>query len=349
MSSNLELKSRTRFSVEDLPAEDRWELWRDSVNCIFRVDADEETRSEDFQGSVDARLFTSLMVCNTSSRPQTWVRDNSLIAQDGMDHYMIQVYVNGSMVDTARKDAETVDAGKIIVYDLARPIETVTENFSNLNLVVPRHLLEPLLDDPDGHHMRVLSAQSGLPAIMKDTIFSLFQNMEQFPLNQSQQILDSVTSLAASTLNGQAPAGTTDIHQHKAMTTVAVKRFIQRNLDQPDLSPALICKEIGVSRSKLYGLFEQLGGVQAYIRGQRLRRAASWLTDPHKRALSIYDIALACGFSSDTTFIRAFKDAYEVTPGNLRRTASLSEGQEFVKRDPSKLDTRYEQWFSHLG
>jgi AraC family transcriptional regulator len=50
---------------------------------------------------------------------------------------------------------------------------------------------------------------------------------------------------------------------------------------------------------------------QEYINRQRVERAANYLTK--SREMSITDIAMACGFSSSSTFARAFKKYFGVT------------------------------------
>jgi AraC-like DNA-binding protein len=45
-----------------------------------------------------------------------------------------------------------------------------------------------------------------------------------------------------------------------------IKRFIEQNLASYELSPRMICRHIGVSRSQLYRLFSDGDGVARYIR-----------------------------------------------------------------------------------
>ncbi len=57
-------------------------------------------------------------------------------------------------------------------------------------------------------------------------------------------------------------------------------------------------------------------GLKEYIRERRLTEASRRLTQGDE---AILEIALDCGFSSQESFTRAFKDAYTLTPGALRR------------------------------
>jgi AraC-like DNA-binding protein len=92
-------------------------------------------------------------------------------------------------------------------------------------------------------------------------------------------------------------------------------------------------------------MFEPVGGIAQYIRDRRLRRAMLELRSELFRHCPIYEIALRAGFSSETTFGRAFRQRYGVTPRDVRyRAADI---QESAANDG--LDRRYEDWLLHLA
>lgn len=100
------------------------------------------------------------------------------------------------------------------------------------------------------------------------------------------------------------------------------RAYVEQNLLEADLSPALIADQLGMSRSSLYRLAEPLGGVQKYIRGQRLKRAYSHLVSGGDEARSITNLAYELGFATETAFRRSFKESYGQTPTEVRRQAS---------------------------
>ncbi|WP_022883224.1 helix-turn-helix domain-containing protein [Gryllotalpicola ginsengisoli] len=93
-------------------------------------------------------------------------------------------------------------------------------------------------------------------------------------------------------------------------------RFVQDNLTDPRLDVALLARVEGVSIRTVYIAFERLSTTPAhYIRAARLRHAKSML---ESTTFSITEVAAACGFVDTTTFIRAFRRAYETTPAAYR-------------------------------
>ena len=97
-----------------------------------------------------------------------------------------------------------------------------------------------------------------------------------------------------------------------------IRRLIEKNLTNPALGVDWISGKVGLSRTKLYELFEPLGGVAKYIRERKLRQALIMLTDKAAAHYSTYDIALVSGYANDAAFVRAFRARYGVTPGDVR-------------------------------
>jgi len=99
-----------------------------------------------------------------------------------------------------------------------------------------------------------------------------------------------------------------------------VRRVVRNYLRSPLLGTELICRHLGISRSPLYRLLESEGGVARFIQRQRLRESCAALCDSsHNRLIS--KIAREFCFSDATSFSRAFKNEFGVTPREMR-TAS---------------------------
>jgi AraC-like DNA-binding protein len=91
-------------------------------------------------------------------------------------------------------------------------------------------------------------------------------------------------------------------------------RYIDTHLLNVDLTPDRICRDVGLSRAKLYQLFEGNGGVMRQIQRRRLRRAYQTLADPTRPHPHIAEIAWGHGFSNEKYFHRLFKTEFGHTP-----------------------------------
>ncbi len=103
-------------------------------------------------------------------------------------------------------------------------------------------------------------------------------------------------------------------------TTTVIERarkFVMKNLYNLALDPDLLTREMGMSRTKLYNLFEPAGGIHRYIKRQRLCEAHRRLVDA-QNPCRIQDLAERLGFSDGADFSRAFKREFSYTPSDAR-------------------------------
>lgn len=106
-------------------------------------------------------------------------------------------------------------------------------------------------------------------------------------------------------------------------------RHIEERLTDPGLSVQSICGRFRLSRATLYRLFSELGGVQGFIRDQRLTRIHALLSsDAAPRYLA--RLVDQYGFSSASDFSRAFKARFGYSPSDARMSASAPDGGSLI-------------------
>ncbi|MCX5516549.1 helix-turn-helix domain-containing protein [Kaistia algarum] len=100
----------------------------------------------------------------------------------------------------------------------------------------------------------------------------------------------------------------------------AVKSFIDGELTDSGLNPERIAGANGISVRYLHHLFQCDGqSVTDWIRERRLDQGRKGLESAELMALTVNEIGLRSGFSSDAHFRRAFKSRYGVAPREYRR------------------------------
>lgn len=335
------------FSVDHVADKEKYDAWRESIACIFDVDADKDVRSQDFSCSVSANMFGPVMLARTETLEQTWERSSLTIARDGMDHYMIQLYDKGSMQFDSGAGVTDFPVDGLVVFDLSRKLTCETNNFSNISLIVPREMMEDTLKSQEDQHARVLTSAEPMVALLRDHMLSLERQANCMTATQAREIAPATIGLATACLNASVsknPAQQSGVSL--ALLTIA-KRLIEENLSQPTLTPEWAAGQLGVSRSKLYKLFDTYGGVASYIRERRLRRALLALSDPNLQHRPISHIAMESGFSSDSVFSRVFRSRFGRNPRAIRQHG-LNDLHS-SKDSAYSLDRRYETWLHHLS
>jgi len=337
---------RSNFSLNGFKGREKFAVWRESISCIFEVEADKEVQNDNFHAELDAHMFGPVMLARTHTISQRWDRSPFLIGRDGMDHYMIQLYEHGNMVWENAKGVFDFPVNGLLVFDLAQEIDLQTTEFTNVSLVIPRDLMEDQLISPDDQHLRMLPAEQPMVKMLRDYMLSLKRNAPDMSLRQANEISAATIGLAAACINGTV-SDHPDQRTGAGMARLTViRRIIEDNLSNPEISVDWLARRAGMSRSKLYELFDAFGGVANYIRDRRLRKALLILTDGGMKHRSLLDISLEVGYSSDTSFSRAFKARYGVSPGDVRghRIGALS-----TETSVEAADRRYEGWLHHLS
>jgi AraC-like DNA-binding protein len=93
-------------------------------------------------------------------------------------------------------------------------------------------------------------------------------------------------------------------------------RIVEREYRRP-LTLAMVARELATSPRQIQRAYAQVGdmGFGAHLRAVRLRNAAELLAH---QPLTVTDVARLVGYRQQSHFVKAFRGAYEVTPGAFR-------------------------------
>lgn len=97
----------------------------------------------------------------------------------------------------------------------------------------------------------------------------------------------------------------------------AMRQFVDRHLSDTTLGVDRLCRAFNVSRSTLFRIFAELGGVEAYIRERRTDHAFRDLLYSHPSRGAVGRIAEAWCFHSASHFHRQFRAQYGAQPSEI--------------------------------
>lgn len=201
---------------------------------------------------------------------------------------------------------------------LARPFEGEASDTHVLSLYIPRDLFgaEAAIFD----QLAPVLPATGLSLMLGDYLQSLVRHLPQLDPATLPALVETTRLMLAACLSPQAER----LHAaHEPLVATLRERarlVVRQHMRSPALGADLLCRELGVSRSRLYRLFEPLGGVMRYIQRQRLLAAHARLCDP-ANVTPIVQIAYESGFPDASGFSRAFKAEFDSTPRQVREAA----------------------------
>ena len=339
----------SRFSTTLLAPDVRFSTWKESIGVIFDVTTSPFYSADKFEGRIHSFLLDTLMLSRCRTTPQSFERDKNRFVSDGLDHYVVQYFAEGSQSLFRNGREFGCIAGDVIVYDLADVHHTETGCFENLSMVIPRQKLAPLLRYPDSQQGHILQRDNPATIMLVRHIIALFELCGSGFAGRMQGLDEASIAVSAAAINNssldhdQLAAG---VQQSVLMQC---KLFIEQHLHDQMLNAGLICAAHGLSRTVLYRFFNPWGGVARYIRSRRLRKSCAAICENTFQQMSIGQIAFAYGFTSESHFSRAFKEELGITPSELRRSGAnhLLKYQNHIN---SGLwgDRSYENWISDL-
>ncbi|WP_458766471.1 helix-turn-helix domain-containing protein [Cupriavidus basilensis] len=295
------------------------ELWRAALSPLFDVEigAASGAFSAELKG---VHLGDSLIASVGGSVAHRFKRGSVEIRRSNIDHILIQLYVLGGVQGEYGNRPFHASEGSISLLDLGRTLDSRTPAFSNITLTVPRDRLPASLRSCNLHGT-VLDAGQGSTRLLAS---HLSQLMLAGASLTAQEMAASVTAAlimlegSGARLRDSEPDVQTAAR--RSMRKL-VRRYIEQHLATEALSPEQVASVFRLSRASLYRLFESDGGVNAFIQGRRLDRCFDELARSKGSGLSIAELAYRYGYSNESTFSRAFRRRFSLSPREVRALA----------------------------
>lgn len=334
-----------KIDLSHTAIKERHIVWKESISTVFESVLRTEDQARPFNATLTSHHLSSLLLSHVTSGQQYFNRPLKLIARDGLDHCVIQLYLQGSTSGQwGRNNNSTVRAGDIFLLDLTQPIESFASDFSNLTMIVPRRLLAEKLPEPERYHGRILPRESVLAKLLGEHLKTLYCLPQTLSNEELSSIAEGVVSLTGSYFSQGMPDESCNHVQ--IATRESIRQYIIKNLSNPNLGPDGIAAHFRISRAYLYRLFDSSYGISHSILEQRLLEAFNQLNSPIGNTRRISQVAYDLGFSSESHFCRSFRRAFGMTPSEVRQQACSHHGQ---PEGNAAADQRVNGWVLSLS
>ncbi|WP_076999020.1 helix-turn-helix domain-containing protein [Variovorax sp. KK3] len=303
------------------------EQWRESLSRSWEMEIDAQ-HVPAFEAEVSLWKLDPLIVGHSTFGPmQTRVRRDKNIRMDQLDHYRLILLREGEFHCDASGNHVSLAPGRFVLTDMALP-ETNASCCKSTILYVPRDLLEEALPRPMNlHGASPMNACAGLVA---NHLSSLIAGLPSLSPEEVPHMMKATVSLLAASV-AMSPA-TLDAAQ-PAIDSVLLRRarqYVEQHLSEESLTVDRMCAHLRISRSTLYRLFADLGGVANYIKERRLARVHGILSGTRERQ-NIARLAEEHGFKSATHFSRAFREQFGYSPREATGAAQTAVRAEEVQ------------------
>jgi AraC-like DNA-binding protein len=307
------------FATQSLPVHDQYEGWRGWCLPLIDVTA-RQPISDGFRAENRVwKLDDGLLVTQLAAPAARTVRSPRLIRHSPADHWVVTHLHRGTTsIETPRGTIE-VQEGQSYIWSLGQVSTTKRSKIDRVDLLLSRDTfrdIAPLLDAATGS---VLDTPLG--RFLGDFLQTLLERLPLLLDGDAPHLTVAISKLVAA---GVAPSAAR-VEAARVLIDVGrlerVRQTVRAHLQSPLLGPQMLCRQVGMSRSNLYRLLESEGGVTSYIQRHRLMEARSRLSDS-RNTRSITAMAHDLCFADLSSFSRAFRAMFDVSPGDMRAASA---------------------------
>jgi AraC-like DNA-binding protein len=314
------------FNTDGLRPSDQLAAWREWFNPVFDIqalgDGKEGFAAENLVWSLGGVLMTrALAPAARVSRSRTNIRKSAI------DHWVISYCRNGSTVVEIGDDRISAPPRVPYIWSLGQPFASERSRVERIQLILPRDEFQGLaaiFDKASG-----TSLTNPLGRLLGDYMLALDRWVPEMNAEDVSRLSAGVRGMISACIMPSPDRLAVAEQGINSARKERVRRIVAQNLRSPQLTPETICKLAGLSRSLLYRLFENNGGIVHYVQRQRLQEAYTMLSDA-MNTKRIHEIALELCFQDASSFSRAFHLEFECTPSAVR-IAAIGGAPQIVK------------------
>lgn len=310
-----------------MPAGDRFDWWEQLMREEVMGVSMASERPARFRGGIDSVDGPPTKVAGLYLSSSSGTRTRTHIFRHDPEDYYLFVVRGGRIGLEQHRSTSWFGAGDLGLYSTSRPLEAEFRGGGRPVRVemirLPRTLLPLSFDTVDRLLAERLSPLTGSGALLARFLSGFLKRAQECGSAELLRLGPVVADLAVTFLAGRLDVEDAVPPESRRQALLArIDAFIERNLGDVDLGPVAIAAHHHISVRTLHELFRgRPETVAAAIRRRRLEHCRADLTDPRLPHRTIGEIALRWGFRHPADFSRAFRTAYGMPPGELRRAA----------------------------
>jgi AraC-like DNA-binding protein len=308
------------LSPKNVSDEELFWLWQQSVSPFFNTIPLIKPLALPCQPINRQYHVGQFLFVDTTFPRQKFLRDADWVRQnDDADHLLVQLFVRGSNPVCNGGTEFVEDQSSVFAVNLGYEVAGVSSDCEVLSLVLPRELLKehlPGLRDARGD----LFGRNPIAArLFMDFMLSLRRNLPDAKAADAPVLTQALLGLLGSLVTHEDPNSA----DANAGVMMALNRYIDDNLGDPELGVARLCTRFHVSRATLFRLFKNHGGVQTYIQRRRLMACFKALSAARNFHRTIYDVAFDFGFTNPSHLSNLFRKNFGMSPREVREAARV--------------------------
>jgi len=306
-----------RFATHPFPRSQQLAVWRDWYDSVVDIDSRQAPETGFAAESMTWKL-DDCAISHVSTPPVSLDRTRALIRRNPADHWAIILGTHSGTELRCRDATLTVPARVPFVVSLADEHNCTRMQDERIVLFLARNSfrgIAPVLDAACGSPL-----DTPLGRLLGDYMIALWRRLPDMTEADFSGLAKTIGAMVAAAVAPTADRTAIAKPQIDLSRRERVRQVVQKHLRSPTLEPRNLGRMVGMSRSNLYRLFEDTGGIARHIQHERLLEARAILADPASTQ-TVSVIAEDLCFADASSFSRAFKREFGYTPREARYAA----------------------------
>lgn len=293
-----------RFSTEGVRPAERFAAYHAATAGVFALDPLGGTAPPDFPAEMETYALGPFVLRRLRDGGVRYRREERRARRDGLDHWVVSTFRRGAARGVCEGETYEVPPGAPVFLGLQQPLDSERGASDLVSLFLPRDAMPELNAPLDALAGGAVDAP--LARLLASHMLTLAEVAGQLTVAEAARAAEATAAVLRAAVAGldrlDAPA-----RARVAMTERArLLAVIRRDIGSVRLGPDRLARIAGMSRTRLYDVFEPEGGVASAIRRERLRAIRRALADPAD-GRGVAEIADAFGFPDAAVFSRAFR------------------------------------------
>lgn len=321
------------LSTRPLNGPMQWPAWAEWFQPVFDVHAELATEpgfpAEYAAWQLDGLAYTTAVAPAARS-----VRWSHHIRRSPVDHWVISYSSDSETRILSGGRTAVASPGTPLIWSLGQASDSLRMAGNRQQLYLPRDSFADLADRLDAAVVSTIDTPLG--SVLGDLMVSLQCRLPTITVEHAPALSAAIRAMIVACVAPKA-AGVAAIEKCRLHR---LRGIVRENLGSPELGPAMLCRQLAISRSVLYRLLDPYGGATRFIQRARLRAARQDLRDPANR-MPIARMAEGFCFSDASAFARAYRREFGHSPKDARDAARHGSWRQSVPSPGDRAPGRY--------
>lgn len=309
------------WTTNDLPERDQFSYWREVLcEAYIALNPVRPSSTGGFAGQVTAHPLSAINVTTIASTRQKVYRGRAEISRMPLEVYFLNLQVRGQCRMQQGGRAALLNPGEFSIVDSTEPYlnDYCSDDWEQYSFRIPRHLLRPLLRNPDKATATRVASNGGMGTVAIDLLKSIARNAEGLS-PAATTLSSSMVELVAMSLGATESAQKMGRGSARQALCSSLINHVEMNIADPALCPAKVAAHFGISMRYLHKVLEEEGrSFGRLVLERRLERCAKDFARTKADAGTVTEIALRWGFNDMSHFSRTFRQRFGKTPRDYR-------------------------------